>query len=124
MTISINIVPMLEVATLCYSLTPAQVPNTQLIRPSKGGWLIPQCTWGSGMSPCYINTYIFNRNFFADRCFSTDHDYAHKLLSRSFSGAIFLLDHGIYAAFFFQLISIIKNRKHKCFLPPNYTHNL
>ena len=29
------------------------VPNTQLTRPSRDGWLILQCTWGSGVSHCH-----------------------------------------------------------------------
>ena len=29
------------------------VPNMQLTRPSKGGWLIPQCTLGSGVNHCH-----------------------------------------------------------------------
>ena len=31
------------------------VPNMQLTRLNKGGWLIPQCNWGSGVSHCHIS---------------------------------------------------------------------
>ena len=37
-------------------INPCAYSQTQLTRASKVGWLIPQCTWGSGLSHCH--TYI------------------------------------------------------------------